>query len=339
MKRFAVLVFALTFLVGCSSEGSSTAECTTNLVLVTDTGGIDDRSFNQGTYEGLLKLQNENDSVCVNPAIQSNTEADYVPNLTSVSGGSNDLVVAPGFKFFDALTEVAAANPDQKYLLIDAVVELDNVSNALFAVNEASYLAGVAAAHKAVEAKETKVGFIGGAKISVIEDFEIGFTEGVKSVDPTIEVVSQYVDTFSDVTIGRTAAQVMFNQGVYIIFHAAGDTGNGVINAAREIVEAGEKQVWVIGVDRDQFEDGKLANGESSVILTSVLKRVDVASHDVALSVHEGNFKSGILEFDLANNGVGLPETNPNLTEDIINKVNESRESIVNGTVKVGKAS
>lgn len=337
MKKILSVVSMLAFAVVLTGCGSSTTDCKATSVLVTDVGGVSDKSFNQSTNEGIIRYAEENKSAgaCAGTAIQSNSEADYIPNLTNASNGKNQLVIGAGYKLFDAMTDVAGKNPNQKYLIIDSVVESpnNNVASAVFAANEGSYLVGVAAAMKAEAAGKDTVGFIGGMEGPLIENFEVGYTQGVKSVNKDMKVLVQYAGNFNDVPKGKTIANQMYDKGAYVIYHAAGNTGNGAITAAKDRTNAGN-EVFVIGVDRDQYEDG-IYSGDKSVILTSALKRVDVAAESVSKSVLDGTFEAKTLVYDLKNDGVGIPEKNPNLDETIIKAINEAKDKIIAGTIVV----
>ena len=176
--------------------------------MITDIGGIDDRSFNQGTWEGIERFGRAY-RLCEGKGyhfIQSMTEADYVPNLTNLAEDGFDLIVAAGFLFTDALNEVAQNHPNSQFLVIDTVVDQPNVVSVLFAEHEGTFLVGVAAAEKAkAEGKDT-VGFIGGMESEVIWRFEAGFVAGVHSVDPDMRVLIDYVDSFDDEGRGQTLA-------------------------------------------------------------------------------------------------------------------------------------
>src|SRR5699024_3736745 len=154
-----------------------------------------------------------------------------------------------------AIEESATDNPDTNFVIIDDVIEgMDNVASATFKDNEAAYLAGVAAA---TTTETKKVGFVGGVEGEVIDRFQAGFEAGVKSVDSSIEVKVQYAASFSAPDKGKTIAASMYQSGVDVIYHASGATGTGVFAEAKAINEQGDKKVWVIGVDRDQKEDGE----------------------------------------------------------------------------------
>ena len=302
--------------------------------LVTDTGGIDDKSFNQGTWEGIkyyakkFELPEGNISF-----LQSTSDADYIPNLSQFSEDKKDLMVAAGFLFEESIAKIAADFPDQKILFIDAVVEAPNVLNALFAEHEGSYLVGVAAALKAQDAGKDTVGFVGGMDFDTIQKFEAGFEQGVLAVDPNMKVVIDYVGDFNKPEDGQTLAAKMYDAGVYVIYHAAGGSGNGVIKEAKDRVQNGE-DVWVIGVDKDQFSEGVYADGKS-VILTSMLKAVYQAAYDTSKLVAQDKFEGGTRIYDLKANGVGIPAVNPNLTEEWTKKIEEYANKIRNGEISV----
>ena len=310
--------------------------------LVTDVGGIDDKSFNQGTWEGI-KLFGKEQGLKEGTGIkylQSTADADYIPNLSTFADEKLDLIVAPGFLFNEAMLTVAKQYPNQKFMIIDSVVQdkdgklVPNVTNAVFAANEGSFLAGVAAGLKAKADKKSIIGFVGGMKFPLIENFEVGFVQGVKAVFPEATILSDYTGSFSDAGIGQAMAAKQYGAGADVIFQVAGGSGNGVIKEAKERSAKGDIR-WAIGVDKDQYSDG-IYSGTKSAILTSMMKRVDVAAHDVAVMTMNGKFPGGqVLTFDLKSKGVGLPEKNPNLSDDIAKTIADYSAQIVAGTLKV----
>ena len=180
--------------------------------LVTDVGGIDDRSFNQGTWEGVLKFS-ELTGANVNYA-QSNSDADYIPSLSTFSEEGHNLIVATGFLFHDSIQEVSKIFPDQKYLLIDEVVEdCPNVVSAVFSEQQGSFLVGVAAGQAAKEAGKKVVGYIGGMDLETIQRFEAGYEAGVHAVDPNIEVKVEYVGSFDDTGKAQVLAKKLYDEG------------------------------------------------------------------------------------------------------------------------------
>lgn len=342
MKKLLLLVSAFVLALGLSACDGTVEDDTEDFVetfqigLITDTGGIDDKSFNQGTWEGVLRLAEQLGLPEDNYRyIQSDTDADYLPNINTFTDEELDLIVMPGFLFEEALTAAAAQNPDQYYMLIDSVVDAPNVASAVFAEEQGSFLVGVAAALKAQEAGEDTVGFIGGMDFGLIQKFEAGFEAGVWAVDPTMTVLVDYVGDFSDSATGQSLAVKQYDAGAYVIYHAAGSSGNGLIAEAKERRENGE-DVWAIGVDKDQYEEGLYGDNDESAVLTSMMKRVDVAAYMVGGATYFGFFPGGeTLVFDLTNDGVGLPAENPNLSQAIIDAVEGYKQDILDGTYTV----
>ena len=352
MKKLLTFALALLMVAGCSNNGGTTTTptpdadanneggntgCTITIGLVTDLGGIDDKSFNQGTWEGVVQFAEDNNmgEECYG-YLQSSADADYIPNLSTFADQKKDLIEAPGFLFEDAMKEVADLYPDQKFVIIDTEVDKPNVASAIFKEQQPSYLVGVAAAMKAKEAGMTKVGFIGGVENPIIERFEAGYKQGVASVDPSIEVLSDYANAFDDPGKGSTLAQKQYNDGAYVIFHAAGATGNGLIKEAKDRREAGEA-VWAIGVDSDQYDAGLMSDGTSAV-LTSALKRVDTAAYYFADQVKNGTFQGGTMVFDASNDGIGFPKENPNLSDEIVKAMEDALAKIKSGEIVVDEA-
>jgi len=168
----------------------------------------------------------------------------------------------------------------------------------------------------------------------LIQRFESGFEAGVAAIDPGMTVLVEYAGSFADTQIGQTLAAKMYDQGAYVIYHAAGGTGNGLIKEAKDRRTNGQ-DVWAIGVDKDQYEDG-IYDGDMSAVLTSMMKRVDVAAYDVSEMVLNGEFPGGqVLVFDLANGGVGIPDSNPNLSDAIVSTIAEYEAKVVDGSIEV----
>ena len=337
-----VAAMSMTALAGCASNSGDASgkdgegNCPIKVGFVTDTGGIDDKSFNQGSWEGIEKWRTDNKlpEKCIS-YVQSKAEADYVPNLSSLADDGFDLVVAAGYLFEDAMKEVSGKYPDTKFFVIDTVVPGDNVESGMFAAEQSSYLVGIAAAMQAKAAGGDTVGFVGGMDSELIQTFQAGYEQGVKSVDKNMKVMVNYAGAFDDPTKGGNLANMQYDAGAKVVYHSAGNTGSGVIKAAKERTEKGDT-VWAIGVDRDQYEDGKYGKDGKSVILTSALKRVDVATYNVATAVMNGEFKGGTtVNFDIKNEGVGIPAENPNLSKDIQDALNKAVKDIKDGKVKV----
>lgn len=295
--------------------------------LVTDVGGVNDKSFNQSAWEALTELNKE--TGLQTKYLQSNQSSDYVPNLNQFVQGGYDLTWSIGFDLGDATLQVAQANPNAKMAIIDNVVDAPNVESVTFAENEGSFLVGVVAG---LTTKTNKIGFIGGAESPVIKRFEVGFQAGVAAVNPDAKVTVTYAGAYDKPDIGKSLATQLFNDGADIIFPAAGQTGNGVFNEAAARNQAGgANKLWVIGVDKDQ----SLEFGDE-VTLTSMMKRVDVAVKNITQQVIDGTFKGGqVTNLTLKEDGVGLPEENPNLSQEILDKVEEFKQKIINGEITV----
>lgn len=305
--------------------------------LVTDLGGVDDKSFNQSAWEGLQEWGKEAGKEKGTGGFnyyQSNSDSEFTPNLNSAIDDGFNLVFGIGFKLQPAIEEIAGANSETEFVIIDSVVEgKDNVASVVFKDNEASYLAGIAAAKTT---KTNKVGFVGGQEGEVIGRFEAGFVAGAKSVNKDIDVDVQYAGSFGDAAKGKTIAQAMYKGGIDVIFHASGDTGNGVFSEAIDIMKTNpENPVWVIGVDRDQEAEGEYDG--KNVTLTSTLKGVGTAVKDLSEKAEAGNFPGGeTMVYGLKDGGVDL--TDGQLTDEIKTAVEAAKEEIKEGKVEVAEA-
>ena len=350
-KVLAIVLSALmlTGLVGCGSNSKST-EGKLKVGMVTDAGTIDDKSFNQGTWEGILKAKDELkiDNNYIRPA--GTTEADYMKEMGNLYDTGYKFIVAPGFKFETAIFNAQDKYADAKFVIIDGSpnngktgderVEKvgDNAVAVFFAEQEAGFMAGVAAS---LELKEGNLGFIGGMEIPSVQKFNWGFQQGVKYANDNLGTKMSlkaenivYQGTFDNVAAGQQLAATMYDNGVNAIFTAAGGVGVGAINEAKARAASG-KTAWIIGVDTDQYEDGKY-DGDKSVILTSAMKKIDTATFDIIKNELEGNFPGGkTLVFDIKNDGVGLPKNNPNLSSETTKKVDEVYNKIKNNEIEI----
>lgn len=303
--------------------------------MVTDVGGVDDKSFNQSSWEGLQAFGEENgleEGEGFDYA-QSDSEGDYNTNISRLVRQDYNLIFGIGYLLQPALEKVAAQNPDTNFGLVDSVAEGDNIVSITFKEHEGSFLAGVAAALKT---EADTVGFVGGEDGDLINKFEAGYVAGVKSVDPDMEVDVQYAESFAAADKGKLIASNMYNSGIEVIYHAAGATGNGVFAQAKDLKQGNpDENVWVIGVDRDQYEEGQI--GDDNVTLTSMVKRVDVAVNEVSTLAMEGNFPAGeVMEYGLDDDAISIAKTNEEaMTEEIVTAVDEWKEKISNGDVAV----
>ncbi|MBP3907691.1 MAG: BMP family ABC transporter substrate-binding protein, partial [Turicibacter sp.] len=326
---------------GEGDKGTTTnGEAKIKVGMMTDSGTIDDKSFNQGTWEGIKRYESEKGSI-VAQYIQPGGEAtqDYLEAANNLLTAGNEMIIAPGFKFEEAIGKLQGENPETKFVILDGEPEGGVAENSVaiyFAEQEAGFLAGIAAA---LETKTGKVGFIGGMVIPAVQKFGYGFVTGVAyanaNLGTNVEVADYlYNGTFNDVAGGQAQAGGMYDKGIDVVFVAAGGVGNGVIAEAKQRAEAGD-DVYVIGVDVDQYEDGIISDG-SSVILTSAIKRIDNAAYDKIDELVNGTFTGGqVITMDAKNDGVGLPAENPNLSEATQQAADEAFELIKNGTIVV----
>lgn len=337
-----VLVSFTAFAGGAKESPKATADAGRPTIrLITDATGVDDKSFNAAAWRGILAYYGDTWEKQANrgklyDVVTCQTQDKYVPNLKQASDEKYDLICTTGFTFADALGEVAPLYPDQKYMIVDVDwVNQPNVLQYMFAEHEGSYLVGVAAALKAQAdgIKNPKFGFIGGIPGAVITKFEVGYIEGIKSVLPKAEIVDYYANDWGKPELAKAQAKNWFDSGVYAIFSAAGGTGNGTIAQAKEYRSQG-KNVWAIGVDSDQYEEGVYANGKSAV-LTSMLKSVETATKDALKAIETKSFKAGVIVLNMKSNGIGFSEKNSELGANIIAKVNAAKADIIAGKVTV----
>ncbi len=327
MRRLLVFLVLLCF-VSCRSEKDASKhsqQAPISVGLVLSVGGLGDKSFNDSAYKGLLRAKQELGVRIIYG--QPEQMAEDEKYLREYAESGLDLVIAVGFLMKDALEKVAAEFPRSKFAIIDAVVDRPNVASLVFREHEGSFLVGAIAG---LMTKTNKVGFVGGMDIPLIHKFEVGYREGVAYVNPNAEVIVAYAgsgpDAFHDPVRGKSLALSQFDRGADIIFQAAGSTGNGVIDAARE------RGLFAIGVDANQ---NYMAPGH---VLTSMLKRVDVAVFEIIKEVVERRFSGGIHVYGLEIDGVGyaIDEYNKDLIpQDVIARVEEIKKQIIDGKIKV----
>ena len=337
----SLVLAASTFMSACGNNDDSSKNNADKdhftVAMVPDTGGIDDKSFNQSAWEGLQAFGKENGLEKGKDGynyLQSESDADYTTNLNQLVRQNFNLIYGVGFTMDGAIKEVANQNPDTEFAIIDSVVEEDNVASIMFKENEGSFLVGVAAGLKTAS---NKIGFVGGVESELIKKFEGGFIAGVKSVNPKADVQVKYTGTFSDASLGKATAEAMYKSGIDVIYHAAGNSGNGVFTEAKNIKKNNpDKDVWVIGVDKDQADEGKISGTDMNVTLTSMVKRVDLAVQQVSKDAKNGKFPGGeTVEFGLEEDGVDLAPSKDNLSDEIIKAIDDYKEKIKKGDIKV----
>ncbi|MEV8549484.1 BMP family ABC transporter substrate-binding protein [Streptomyces glaucescens] len=305
------------------------------LAIAYDIGGKGDQSFNDAAFAGLQKAKDEfgYKTADIEPT-EGETDADKEQRLASLAKQGYNPVIGVGFAYGPAMEAVAKDYPDTTFGIVDSVVEGDNVASLVFAEEQASYLAGVAAA-KAT--KTNTVGFVGGVDIPLIHKFEAGYKQGVEDTSGgKVKVLSQYLTQtaeeggFSSPDKGKAAAEGQIEKKADVVYQAAGLSGQGVIEAAAKA------KVFAIGVDSDQYKQEALA-AYKEYILTSALKDVGGAVYALAKSVEDGKPLAGTQTFDLKVNGVGLSESNPQYAKiaGLKDAVEKAKEGITGGRIKV----
>ena len=350
-KKFLALALSalmVTGLVGCGSSDNSgnSGEGTLKVGMVTDSGTIDDKSFNQGTWEGIIEAGEKLgiDKNYMQPA--GETEADYLTEMQNLYDAGYKFIITPGFKIETAIYNAQEKYTDAKFIILDGspndgkdnYVVANNTVAIYFAEEQGGFAAGVAAA---VELQTGDLGFIGGMELPAVQKFNYGFQQGIayanEKYGTNVTIKEEnivYSGSFSDTALGQQLAAQMYDRGVKAIFAAAGGVGTGVITEAKTRVVNGE-EVWVIGVDSDQYADG-IYEGDKSVILTSAIKKINEAAYQMIEAELNDKFPGGqTLKFDATNDGIGIPAENPNLSDETVAKVNEVLEAIKNGEIEV----
>ena len=295
--------------------------------LVFDIGGKNDKSFNESAWRGLQRARDE---LGVEVSYIEPTEgADRESALRVMAARGFDLVIGVGYLFGADLERLAAQFPNVKFAGIDYtpspnVGTIDNLVGLRFREHEGSFLVGAIAG---LVTRSKTVGFVGGMKIPLIRKFEAGFEAGVKHVCPSCRVRGLYATGFADPAQGGALAAALYDsQDADIIFHAAGTTGDGVFAAARQ------RKALAIGVDSDQHDNAPCC------VLTSMIKRVDVAVLDVVKELLAKRFRGGLRELGLAEDGVGFIADERNralLPRAVVDQANKFRAQIVAGTIRV----
>ena len=349
-KVIALVLSALmvTGLVGCGSDNNSSTseESTLKVGMVTDTGTIDDKSFNQGTWEGIKEAEKEFGLETTFMQPNGESESSYLTEIQNLYDSGYKFIVTPGYKFETAIYKAQSQYEDAKFVLIDGepndgkdnYLVADNTVAIYFAEEQSGFIAGVAAA---VELKTGDFGFIGGMEIPSVKKFNYGFQQGVayanENYGTNVSLKTEnivYSNSFVDTALGQQLAAQMYDRGVKAIFTAAAGVNIGVITEAKTRVVNGE-EAWVIGVDSDQYDDG-IYEGSKSVVLTSAIKKIDEATYQIIKNEINGEFPGGqVLRFDTKNDAVGIPSENPNLSEDTITKVNEVINAIKSDEIEV----
>jgi len=342
MKRIlAFSVLVATIVASCATTTSPGASASASgkgatgqhpkIGLVTDVGGLNDKSFNALADKGRKDAQAQLD---VDTSVtESKQQADYVPNLTKYAQDKYDLVIGVGFLMQNAIWKVATQFPNVKFAIIDgapnddsgAVKNLPNVANLFFKEQEAGYIVGVIAAtmakNKVGAATHNTVCSMGGLPIPPVDRYIAGYQDAVKTVSPTTKILNGYSQDFVDQQKGLEVGKSHIAQGCDVLFQVAGGSGLGYIQAAKAA------NVYAIGVDADQ------ADVAPGTVITSALKKVDTAVFQTIRAVRLGTFKAGDNIFNAANDGVGFGKTDKIVPKEAVDAANQALADIKSGKI------
>ena len=348
MRKLLLLLsifLSFTLVAAACGDDDDMAEDTVHVGLVFDIGGEGDQSFNDSAAAGL-NLAEETFNITTTK-VSPNEDGSNRAELLQLQADSNDIVLAIGFLFAVDAEAVGGGNGDTNFAVIDdSMTDFDqdppaplgdNLAGLVFSEEQGSFLVGAAAA---LSSETGTVGFIGGVCCyGLIEKFEAGFRAGALHVNPDIEIISQYITEFPDFDgfnapdRGRETALAIFEEGADVIYHAAGGTGTGLFAAAKEHSEATGSKVWGIGVDSDQYYT--VDADVQEYVLSSMLKRVDVAVFEIIKAHLEGTFVPGETRYDLSVDGVGYSTAGDFLSADIIAQLEEFKAQIIDGSIVV----
>ena len=319
MKKVLSLLLVSVLLLALASLSAYAESETFRVAMVTDTGGINDQSFNALAWAGLQRAEAELGIEV--KYFESKTEADYSPNMETAVDEGYDLVLCVGFMMADTVAEVAENYPDKMFAIIDNDSVGANVTGVQFATEQCSYLVGVAAAKMT---QTNNVGFVIGMVSPVMNTFGYGYYAGVKDTNPDVEIQAYNANDYGDVAGGKAATINMYTNGADIVYHAAGGTGLGVIQAAQE------QGKFAIGVDQDQ---SYLA---PEAVLTSAVKRVDNGVFNLCEALVNGTLEGGVtVQYDISTGAVDVADTKDLLSEEAIAAIEEARAKILSGEIVV----
>jgi basic membrane protein A and related proteins len=331
---------------GGTATGGGAAECNADLKVgvAFDIGGLGDKSFNDSANAGLQQAIADGlvcqDNAIVNEA--NSTGSDRDQNVQALADAGMNLVIGVGFSFSPGINTIAPDYPDVNFMIVDGFATcgtacgltndaeaIPNVADYTFKEQEGSFLVGAAAVLKC---QCETIGFLGGQQgTGLIEKFQAGYEAGAHQIDPNVEILVEYIgdstEAFNDPVKGQQLSTKMYDEGAEIIYHASGASGAGLFNAA---VEA---QKEAIGVDSDQYLTA--SPEQQPLILTSMIKRVDVAVYNSIEAESNGSF-GGSQVFGMAEDGVDYATSNPTeLTADITEQLDQFKQQIIDGTIVV----
>ena len=337
MKRFTILVLLLVMAIGVFAVPAAAQNIET-VCLITDIGRINDGTFNQYAYEGMISAVDDFD--LESTFIETQSEVDYAANINTCVEEGFDIIVTVGFLLKDATAEAAAANPDIYFLGVDEFVseeDPENFAGILFREDQSGFMAGALAAKVAELNDSSIVAGIYGVDIPPVVKFRNGFEQGVAYINPDIETLGVYIPDFQAPDQGASAAEQFIGEGASVIFGAGGPTGSGGIQAA-----AGQ-DVYVIGVDQDEylttFSDGETPGSE--FLISSAVKRVDQGVYDMIQALVEGDMDAfpgaGNYIMGAAENGIGLADKHDaDIPDEIYEELEEVFDGLASGDIETG---
>lgn len=313
-------------LTGCTQFNAQLDSDVFHVGMITDTGGVNDRSFNQSAWTGMKQLKEDyGDKVSIS-YVESKQEADFASNFDRMVD-KNNLVWGIGYVMADAMLQASTMNPDGNFAIVDNSFEdtPDNVTGVIFRAEEGAFLVGYIAG---LTTKTDQVGFVGGLTSAIIDQFEYGYKAGVDyaaaELNKTIKVDSQYTQSFADAAKGKAIANKMYTGGCDIVFHASGGCGPGVIASAVD------NNAYAIGVDSDQ------AYLAPDHVLTSSLKMVNKAIEEVSVEFMNGeNIGGQTKEFGIKEGAVGIPEEHSLMGDEVYNKAMALSDRIAAGELVI----
>jgi basic membrane protein A and related proteins len=356
--RVSVVLLALALVAAaCSSKkptgggGGSGGGKVFKVALMYDIGGRGDKSFNDSAAAGLDKAK-QDFNLQAKELSPNTTGTNRAELLDLVASQDYGLVITVGFLYAETTCTAGINYPNIKFGDVDGFIDhttqncpgakdltsSSNVTSLLFAENEGAYLVGAAAALKS---KSHHVGFIGGVDIALIQKFQAGFDAGAASIDPSITIDHKYLteppnfNGFNDPAAAKEVAASMYDAGADVVYHAAGGSGSGLFDAAQEFSTANNTQVWAIGTDSDQYLSASAE--QQPYILTSNLKRVDVAVYNTIQAFVQNKFVGGYQTFDLKAGGVGYA-TSGGFVDDIKSQLDAIADKIKSGEIEVPTA-
>jgi len=324
----SILIIAAMVLASCAPAAAPGVK----IGLVTDVGKVNDGTFNQYAYEGAKKAADE--SKVDIKYIETTSSDDYMKNIETFANEGYNHIVTVGFMMGDTTKAAAVKYPKINFSIVDYAYDpsIPNVQGLVFREDQAGFMAGVLASQVS---KSKKVGIVAGMEIPPVKKFRNGYEAGVKYACPECSIIGVYIDSFTDPARGKAAAESQIAEGADVIFGAGGPTGSG------GILGAAQQGAWVIGVDQDEYLTTfkKGAEKGSDKLLSSAMKRVDVAVYTSVLETIKGSFKGGTQVFDAKVSGVGLApfhDAEKAISAEVKAKLDETYKKLADGSLETG---